>query len=202
MLIQGQVGPQVLADGTEQTLRLGKLAGLIVQELHGRYYEQAYRAGTFLGATQAAVSLSALSATATGLILTNPAGSGKNLVLLDLSIAVASASAAAATLTLAANVNVVAAAVVQTTPLIVRPALLGSAAASVALLASAATLPAVPVIIRAIGGGPVAGASTTSAFIRDEIAGSIMLAPGTAVSLSTSAAVTVLASIAWEEVLI
>ena len=104
---------------------------------------------------------------------------------------------------LAANVNPIAAAVVHTTPVTIRSALLGAGASSVALADSAATLPAAPVVVRAIGGGPVATGSVHAAFIRDEIAGDLILAPGTAVSLTAlTTAISVLASICWAEVAI
>src|ERR1051326_4280161 len=41
--VRGQVGIQTLQDGAEQTIRLGRQAEQVVTELHGRYYEQAYR---------------------------------------------------------------------------------------------------------------------------------------------------------------
>jgi hypothetical protein len=47
-LIQGQVGPQALGDGAQPVARVGKLGDLVVSELMGRYYEQAYRRNLFL----------------------------------------------------------------------------------------------------------------------------------------------------------
>jgi hypothetical protein len=103
----------------------------------------------------------------------------------------------------AANVNPAAAAVTQTTPLTVRSALLGAGAAAVGLAASAVTLPAAPVVVRPVGGGPVATGSVTSPFIRDEIAGLLTIAPGCALSLSAlTTAISVLCSITWEELAI
>lgn len=43
----GQVGPQVVLDGTNPVLRMGKAGEAIVQELHGRFYEAAYRNGLY-----------------------------------------------------------------------------------------------------------------------------------------------------------
>ena len=201
--VLGQVGPQQLGDGATVTARMGRLADIVLSQLQARYYEQTFRGNIFLASLQANVAISALSATATGLILTNPANSGKNLVLLDLAIAFTASPAAASTMGLAANVNPVAAAVVHTTPLIIRAALLGAGTSSVALADSAATLPAAPIMIRAIGGGPVASGSITAPFIRDEIAGNLILAPGTAVSLaSLGFAMNALATISWAEVAI
>ena len=53
MLIQGQVGPstpQSVAPGTPVAVRQGQLGDVVVSELHGRYYEQAYRKNLFAGA--------------------------------------------------------------------------------------------------------------------------------------------------------
>jgi len=200
MIIRGEVGEQFLSDGADSRFRQGRQGELMVSELHGRYYEAALRGRVFCAANQAAAALSLLSATATGLILTNPAGSGKNLELLEIAVALATAPAGIATLGLAANVNVVAAAVVHTTPLIVRPTLIGGSLGAVGLADSAATLPAAPVLIRGIGGGPVATGSVTAPFIKDDVGGAIILAPGTAISLSAfTTAISVIASFTWAE---
>lgn len=47
MIIEGEVGPQFLADGTNQPMRQGRLGEAIVSELHGRYYEQSRRGNIF-----------------------------------------------------------------------------------------------------------------------------------------------------------
>ena len=50
MLIQGQVGPaspQSVQPGTPTAVRQGQLGDVVVSELHGRYYEQAYRQNIF-----------------------------------------------------------------------------------------------------------------------------------------------------------
>lgn len=174
---------------------------LATSDAHARYQEAVLQGNVYLASNQAAVALSNLSVTATGLILTNPVGSGKNLVIWDIDIALATAPAGASTVALAANVNILAAAVIHTTPLVVRQALLGGANAAVGLADSAATLPAAPVVIQALGGGPVAAASLTTVFMHDEVAGAIILVPGTAISLTAlTTAISAVSSIMWEEV--
>lgn len=202
--IQMVTGPQVLGDGASVTVRGGRTGELNVADAHGRYQEAVYRGNVYVASNQAAQALSvALSATQTGFTLTNPAGSGKLLVVLDACIALATAPAGISTLVWAANVNTVAAAVTQTTPLTVRSANLGFAGSPVGLAASAVTLPAAPVVVRPVGGGPVATGSVTAAFIRDEIAGSLILQPGTALSLSAlTTAISVICSMTWEEILV
>lgn len=155
----------------------------------------------FVASTQAGVATSTgLSTTQTGFTLTNPAGSGKNLVVLQINVAMTTAPAAAATIVAAANVNPVAAAVTQTTPLTVRDARLGVTRTGAGLAASAVTLPAAPVVVRAIG-GPVATGQTTPPYIRDDVNGAIVLVPGTALSInSLTTAISAVISMTWREV--
>jgi len=156
----------------------------------------------YLASTQAGVATSiALSTTQTGFTLTNPAGSGKSLVVLQISIAQSVAPAAAGTFVAIANVNPVAAAVTQTTPLTVRSANLGRSGTGAGLAASAVTLPAAPVVVRPIGGGPLATGGVNSAFIMDNVDGAIVLAPGSALSVATlTTATTAIIGMVWEEV--
>jgi hypothetical protein len=188
--------------GTNPNVRQGFDASLVTMDAHGRYQEAVQRGSVYVASNQAAQALStALSTTQTGFTLTNPAGSNVNLVVLDAVIALATAPAGISDLVWAANVNTVATAVTQTTALTVRNALLGSSLTGAGLAASAVTLPAAPVVVRPVGGGPVATGSVTSPFIRDEIAGLLVLTPGTALSLSClTTAISVLAAVTWEEV--
>ncbi len=202
MLLQGEVGPKSYQDGATPNLRFGRLADAIFSELNGRYYEQVYRGNVFIAALQAGTAITNLNATATGLILTNPAGSGKNLVLLEILLTQTSTAAAATNwVALAANVNPTAAAVVHTTPVTLRNALLGSGASSVAFADSAATLPTAPVVIRALHAPSISATATTAVppFIKDEVAGAVIVAPGTAISLTSSAAFSAIASFTWAE---
>lgn len=155
----------------------------------------------YTASTQAAQATStALSTTQTGFTLTNPAGSGKTLVLLEVNGALATAPAGAATIVLAANVNPIATAVVQTTPLTVRKSNLGVSGTGVGLAASAVTLPAAPVVVRGLG-GPVAGSSITPMQISDKVDGALAIAPGCAISLnSLTTAISGVWSMTWEEI--
>lgn len=87
MIIQGQVGPQILADGATQPIRQGKSGETTVQELHGRFFEQCYRGALFSWAkTLTALSANSisLSATTTPIIgVWNPITSPVNLVILQ-----------------------------------------------------------------------------------------------------------------------
>lgn len=155
----------------------------------------------YLASTQAAQATSTgLSTTQTGFTLTNPAGSGKNLVVLQATIACATAPAGAAPIVWAANVNPVAAAVTQTTPLTVRSAKLGETGTGAGLAASAVTLPAAPVVVRSIG-GPVAASSISPPYIRDDVNGALVVEEGCAVSInSLTTAISAVISVVWREV--
>jgi hypothetical protein len=64
MITQTQVGPQILSDGATPPQRSGKMGDQIVSELHGRYYEQAYRKNIFVA--QAIVTTPVIYTTAAG----------------------------------------------------------------------------------------------------------------------------------------
>lgn len=98
MLIQGQVGPtspQSIQPGTLPPVRLGQLGDVVVSELHGRFYEQAYRNNLFrsgttavqsgvatMGTTTGGSGTLAIAATATPMLgIWNPATSYVNVVL-------------------------------------------------------------------------------------------------------------------------
>lgn len=158
-------------------------------------------ANTFVASTQAGVATStALSTTQTGFTLSNPAGSGVNLVVLQTTLACTTAPAGAATILYAANVNPAAAAVTQTTPLSVRAAVLGQTRTGAGLAASAVTLPAAPVVVRAIG-GPVAASSISPPYMVDNVDGALVIAPGCALSInSLTTAISAVISMVWREV--
>lgn len=89
--IAGQVGPQVLIDGVTQPFRQGRSAEMIVQELHGRFYEQTYRNALYMGGmtaltaiTNATFTTGTLGATCTPIVgIWNPGTSTVNLAILQ-----------------------------------------------------------------------------------------------------------------------
>lgn len=105
MQVQTQVGPiattSSIAPGTVAAMRSGNLGDVIVSELHGRFYEQAYRGNLFsaslpltvLAATHnVATGLSgtlATAATATPIVgIWNPATSTINAIILQATLGV------------------------------------------------------------------------------------------------------------------
>jgi hypothetical protein len=195
-----QRGVQVVNDGSANIPRSDRQGAALMSNMRGRFSELAERGALFMASLQAAVALSTLSATATGFILTNPVGSGKDLHVLDVCIAVATAPAGAAPIGLAMGLNSPTA-VTQGTPLTVRSAKGGVATTSgVGLAASAATLPAAPVMIRPIGGGPVGASTINTAFMTDRVDGAIIVEPGCSLSLSyLTTAISVVAAMYWHE---
>jgi hypothetical protein len=112
MLIQGQVGPastQSVQPGTPTAVRQGQLGDLIASELHGRYYEQAYRKNLFSGALASGVTATASGvSTATGyvgLVLYNPPSSPVNLVLQKVAYCFPIAPAAASVVSIGTGVS-------------------------------------------------------------------------------------------------
>jgi hypothetical protein len=93
----GSVGPSAQADGSTPAVRLGRTAELIVDELHGRFYETTFRGATYSNGMQltsvsnatfgVAAATSATLATAAAstpiLGLWNPASSSVTAVLLQ-----------------------------------------------------------------------------------------------------------------------
>lgn len=202
MISEFKTGPQILGDGTQITARAGRTGEVSVADAHARYQEAVMRGSVYCAANTAAQALSLGSATATGLILSNPAGSSKNLVILEITSYIAAAVTAVANVALFVNKNAAAATTVHTTVITPTNALIGGST-GVGLVDSAATLPAVPSLVRSIFGWSWA-ATSTSAFqlgVKDEVAGAIILLPGTTLSIQgVTVAHSVISSITWEEV--
>src|SRR5688572_18908507 len=89
----------------------------------GKYYDALARGRVFFACNSATQALSVNSATATGLILTNPIGSGYNIVILQVCIAQVSAPAAQANYILTGTLLTTASAnTTHTTALVVKNA--------------------------------------------------------------------------------
>lgn len=85
-LSQGQVidvTQSSATDGNEYKIPLDRQLSQVFSELHGKYYQWAYRGRLFIGSTPiAGVAIPISSTTAPTPVLWNPAGSGVNLVLI------------------------------------------------------------------------------------------------------------------------
>jgi hypothetical protein len=100
--VRGRVGPDTLQDGSEAKMRQGRNAEQIVQELHGRFYEQTKRGNVFsdgFGLTainNATYTTATLGATVTPIAgLYNPSNSGVDCVILEASLALVMTALAA-----------------------------------------------------------------------------------------------------------
>ena len=209
MANQGTVGNQAqggIGKGAAADERLDPSACLVTVDGHAKYQETLFTGNTYLASNQAAGALTGLATTVTGYCITNPVGSGKNLVMIDACIALATAPAGAATLGYAYNTS--ATAVTHSAAETVRNAfLLGNGTqtsiplASVAKVDNSSTTPTAGVAIRGIGGGPVASSSIAPAFIMDPLDGKIILSPGSYMHLFfLTTAISALTSMTWEEV--
>jgi len=203
MLIEAVRRFSRVAQGVTSDVRSGAYRELIVNDTGtGRYAENVMNGATFIASNSANQALSVGNSTATGLVLTNPAGSGKGLVLLEAIGALDIAATAMGGVALFANVNPVAAAVTHTTPLTVRPAALGSTATGAGLADSAATLPATPILVRPLLSvyWITANAAVANLAFKDDIGGALVVTPGCAVSIQAqTTAVTGIFSMTWAE---
>lgn len=166
------------------------------------FLEQARLGNMYHACTTGAVTLSTVSATCTGLALSNPYGSRKNLVVAQVRFAPSTAPAGVAVVGLAVSPAVSETAVTHTTPAVIHNAIAtgSNIDTGVGKADVAATLPAAPVWLRPIS-SVVAASSITPGMYVDETRGAIIIPPGGNMSLSylTTAAVGI-ASITWVEV--
>jgi hypothetical protein len=166
------------------------------------FLEQARLGNMYHACSAGAVTLSTVSATCTGLALSNAYGSGKLIVVSQVRFAPSTAPAGAAVVGLAISPAISPTAVTHTTPMVIHNAITRGSNAKIGagLCDAAATLPAAPVWLKPIA-SVVAGSSISPAPYVDETAGKIILPPGTNLSLSylTTAAVGI-ASITWVEI--
>ena len=208
MELMGVVGPAAtnpaLAVGNPANIRLGKLGEMVMQELHGRYYETGYQKMLFSGANQAATATTAAFATTyTGFCLSNPIGSNVNLVINKVGFA----SIVAQTSPLAFGVMTgfsAGTAVIHTTPGVPSSSYVGVGPTGVGLLDTACTLPVAPTLRQLLG--TIDTGATTVATVDScmyDLEGSVILAPGAYAAIYTSSAsvaTSILASFSWEEI--
>ena len=153
-------------------------------------------------ANTAAVATTAVGTTVTGLILTNPYGSGKKFIMVDWGWASSVVGTGVGNLGLA-NMSVSLTAVTQTTPITVRAADGSGAATSVALGASSVTLPVASVAVKWLGGNiwVTGGTGDHPYMLQGSLEGSLVLVPGSALHFAhVTTVLTGLGSFTWVEV--
>lgn len=211
MITQGQVGPLAtvasLSAGSQTITRMGNMGDAIVSELHGRYYEAAYRRTLYTASALAQTTTAFTSGTTTavvGLTISNPITSPVNLVLNKVGVAYTVAFSAVAQIGLAIGYNS-GTNVTHTTPVSVRSTYVGIGGAGYGLVDSSATVPTAPNTTHIFGAGDT-GAVTTVPYIGSgliDLEGSIILPPGayaTIVTTAASGASGAHYSVSWEEV--
>jgi hypothetical protein len=204
--IEGQViSGGSLAAGAQATFAPAWDRSMATTPAHGRYALAAKQGNVYTASMQAGASLgTALTATAVTLTLYNPLGSNVLLSLLEVTIGVTTVSGGAGTsiYVLAGNTTATAAPPATTTAGVVRNCKLGGTAAGTGLVYTAATLPAAPVILRTCGSaywGTAVGYNAIT--LIDDVGGSILLGPNTAVTLQgIGQATSGVVSFTWEEI--
>jgi len=211
MLIQGQVGApgQSVTTGSTPAVRQGQLGDVIVSELHGRYYETTYRGNTFTLSVATAAAITAYTGGAAGtpmLAVYNPVNSGRNFVVLQASYANLVAASAAGTVTFGLYYGPTAAITQTTLTYPVNNLTLNRVGSSSQCFTNAALTSSTALTnVYPLGQyywATAAGAFTTSPQVAT-IDGSIIIPPGTMISLGGSAALTSatwIGSLSWEEV--
>lgn len=173
-----------------------------VSDAHGKYTDLVLRGRAFSCSNAAGVAVTALNATATGMILTNPVSSGIYCSLIH----VASQQAVAATTAICTVQLAFGApsttAVIHTTPLTVRNLPLGNGGTGVGLVDSSSTLPAAPVTVYNLWSPSVSATATTGIppMISCPLDGLIAIGPGTSLSMSATTAMTMASTFIWEEI--
>jgi len=206
MQVQGQVGPQVVADGAAASLRQDRQGSQVITDAHGRYHEASSRGRVFTAANQAGKALTPFATSSTtGFVLLNPTGSGVVLSILEIMFLQTSTAAATASAFVALSASAPAATAFtgQSGALTVRNNSIGSANAGSGLAYDTVTSKGTTdVLIRPIWQPSVSATATTSIppFIRDEVAGLICVQPGSWVAMSASSALSGITSMTWEEV--
>lgn len=158
----------------------------------------------FCAANVSAKSVIATTTAMTGLILYNPAGSGKNLLISDVGFVWTTAPAAVHNIGIAlapAN-STVPASVTNIGSGVLSAAGLGNRANSVASCYDAATLPVAPVAVRWFGGAVYGSGVGESPYrMIDNIDGAIMLSPGAVLTLvAVTTTLVGMGHVTWVEV--
>ena len=165
------------------------------------FMDQARIGKLYHACSAGAVTLSTVSTTCTGLVLSNPVGSGYNLIVESVSFVPSTAPGGASVVGIAISPGVQATDPTHTTPMVIHNGLMTGSNLNVGVgkCDAAATLVGTPVWLRPMA-GVVAASSITPTKYEDMTNGSIILPPGAHLSLSylTTAAVGI-ASITWAE---
>jgi hypothetical protein len=197
-------GPSTLSDGTSASERQSRTGEMLSTNVHGKYYDQAFRGKLFhcdFGVSATGIALSTIG-TSPGVALWNPAGSGVNLSLISVRLGMVSSTLVLGAIMHGANTNTTAAATTGTAGTVV-PGLFGSAFAALGKPLYTVTLPANPTPVRVFAYKQPTIATGNSFVLEDLVDGQMAVAPGATWSLYTIAADTSplwKISVSWEEI--
>jgi hypothetical protein len=198
-----KVGPVAATDNSSVSLRASKQGALVTSDILGKYGELALRGQMFSAANVAAKATSvALTTTYTGLCVSNPAGSGKNLVMLAFQYAISVAEASIATQHLIAgysSAGIVTHTVVLPAPGI-QPCFINGTSSSVANADTECTI-VNPYYLFPVRGGFTAGSlggPGTATMI--DLNGMFVIPPGGWIANGSLTATTGFAGFVWAEV--
>lgn len=201
-LMRVQPGIQNNQDGNQATVRGDRQGGICTSDMQPRYMELAVRGQVFSASNVAAQAVSvALATTYTGLCVSNPPGSGKNLVLLGGQYALSVAPVGIASLHLIAGFSNSGGVSAHTTPLAapgIQSTLINGAANSIAKADSAATIVS-PYYLAGLGSGFTAGALYATTPLWIDFGGMFIIPPGGYVAWGALTAVTGFGTLAWAE---
>ena len=198
-----KVGPQTGSDGQSTPFRGDKSGALVTHSVHGKYSESVLRGRCFVASNVASQAISVgLTTTYTGLCVSNPAGSGKNMVMLGCQYGIYVAEAAIATWHLIGGYS--AAGIVTHTAALGAPGILnafiGAGSSSVAYADTQATT-VNPYYLAVLRSGFTAGAlggPGGGAWV--DLDGMFVLPPGGWIGFGAPAAITGWGTFFWEEV--
>lgn len=209
------VGPQTANDGlsTFDADRVTRDGGLVVAQLHGKYYESASRARAYFGSSASGGIALLVPATGGGHpTLWNPSDSGRNLSIVRLELSWVSGNNAPGALEWAVTRDTgstigTGAPIATGTRVAPESCLIGGARdAKGVWLPTTNTFTAAPVFLRSAGISLFTGISSTAVapfVLRADYDGDFVLAPGVAVSLcdqTTTTTAVFQVTVTWEEI--
>jgi len=214
-LMQGLVLPPSTTSygaATPVTFLAGKQSEGVTTQLHGKYYTQAINGNVYVGSTAAAGVIVPISSGVTPTFTVwNPAGSGVNASLICAYFSWSATTSATGALAYAWTANA-GSGISATAPFVAfgtgtpQPALIGGSSASKCRLAVAGTttLIAAATFLRTAGVSLLTTPAATAGSwwtARDDIDGSIVLGPSSAIHVCGTTAVlaTVAITLIWEE---
>lgn len=208
MEVKEYVGPQNLSDGNTALPRLDASGAAVVQQLHGRWYESAKRGNVYHATTaKSGVAPGTDTGTTAAFALYNPAGSGKDLVILRITMGYISGTLGAGTVFACMNTDIRAAASTGTAISVVSGYAASSASnQNAGRPLTTATLPAAPTIMYPVFNLQASLASTAVApyTMADLPDGAIIVSPGCTFSLegvtASGSTPLVVFGCTWEEV--